>query len=71
MTTGPGSQCLIACAHLRDGDLDAPITCDAFPQGIPDAILDNEVDHRQPVDGDHGIQFQAKPGTTYPEYALP
>ena len=36
------------------------LTCDAFPQRIPDAILESKVDHRQPVEGDHGIQFEPK-----------
>ena len=33
------------------------IACDAYPDGVPDAILDNEWDHRQPVEGDNGLQF--------------
>lgn len=33
-------------------------TCDAFPgTGIPPGILNNEIDHRYPVDGDNGMQF--------------
>lgn len=33
------------------------LKCDAFPLGIPDPILRNEADHRQPFEGDHGILF--------------
>ncbi len=33
------------------------VTCNAFPDGIPAAIIRSEVDHRQPVKGDHGLRF--------------
>lgn len=32
--------------------------CDAFPKGIPVAILTMEHDHTTPFEGDHGIQFE-------------
>lgn len=34
-----------------------PVTCEAFPKGIPDAIFDAEADHREPFKGDRGLQF--------------
>lgn len=69
MTTGPRSQC-DACRHLRSGAFNAPLTCDAFPDGIPTRIFRNGMDHRQPIDGDHGIRFEAVEGDEFPEYAL-
>lgn len=35
-------------------------TCDAYPNGIPDAIWESRVDHRQPYTGDGGIHFEPK-----------
>jgi hypothetical protein len=45
------SQCLF-CRHWVPGS-----TCVAFPDGIPLAILNNDVDHRLPMVGDRGVQF--------------
>lgn len=47
------SQCVWCCHRSTDGRC-----CRAFPDGIPSAILDNRHDHRQPFDGDQGIQFE-------------
>lgn len=33
------------------------LTCEAFPDGIPDEILVFGADHRLPFPGDHGKQF--------------
>lgn len=70
MTTGPRSQC-DACARLNPrASFTEPFTCDAFPQGIPDAVYGNQRDHRQPIQGDGGIRFEAKPGDEFPAYAF-
>ena len=44
------------------------LRCDAFPDDIPDAILDNEIDHRQPVEGDKGITFEPTEMSTHVEF---
>lgn len=71
MTIGPVSQCF-ACKHYRspfDEEGREGPTCDAFPDGIPDVIIGMEFDHRQPFEGDHGIQW-ASDGAPYPEESL-
>ena len=35
-------------------------TCKAFPNGIPDVILESKFMHTKPYKGDHGIQFEAE-----------
>jgi hypothetical protein len=58
MTTGPAPICAY-CRHYTRAA--AVFSCAAFPRGIPDGIIGNEQDHRQPVEGDHGIQFEQDP----------
>lgn len=78
MTTRPSPQCL-TCRHwvspLQRDDEDAKSAeptqiCDAFRTGIPDEIWANRADHREPYEGDQGIQFEANPGMTFPDWAL-
>jgi len=33
-------------------------TCDAFPNGIPEVIRKNRIDHRKALAGDNGIRFE-------------
>ena len=54
-------------ARLRgrdDGPMPVELACDAYPKGIPDEILDNDVDHREPVAGDKGLRFEPVAGFT-------
>lgn len=48
------TQCL-SCKHLTE-----PITCKAFPFGIPKIILEGKFDHTKPYKGDHNIQFERR-----------
>ncbi len=43
------------CLHFRR---QVPFACDAFADGIPEAILDGTVEHTSPYPGDNGIQFE-------------
>jgi len=45
----------IRCARMRPPT--TKLTCDAFPDGIPEEILDANIEHTAPYSGDHGIQF--------------
>lgn len=51
------SQC-VYCKHKGNGRY-----CDAFDE-IPMSILLNEVDHRQPINGDRNIQFEPNEGVS-------
>lgn len=35
-------------------------TCEAFPDGIPHAIISGELSHFENVEGDKGIKFEEK-----------
>lgn len=52
---GISSQCN-TCAHYHGFG-----KCDAFPERIPRKILDNDVKHDVPIEGDQGIQFAPMP----------
>lgn len=67
MTSVPRSQCA-ACLYLVASL--GNWHCDAFPDGIPVEVKRNGLDHRQPIDGDHGVRFEALPGDEFPEYAF-
>lgn len=78
MTIGPRSQCIGSCVHYRspfsrtDGNFSGRPFCAAFldtEDGIPDAVLENEIDHRQPIDGDKGVRWQSN-GAPFPTYAF-
>lgn len=56
MTVAVAPLCA-TCRRLRIGD-DLSYSCSAFPKGIPNKILLNEKDHREPVQGDHGITYR-------------
>jgi hypothetical protein len=69
MPDQPAPICL-GCTRLRRLSDREPLkeTCDAFPEGIPAAIVANEVDHRRPHENDRGLRFEPEDGAAA-EYA--
>lgn len=64
-TTPPGAQC-DGCRHYRglaevtygpDIESDWVPACAAYPAGIPDMLLRDAADHRQPYPGDGGVRY--------------
>jgi hypothetical protein len=53
----PGELEYSQCVDCRHKHTTGP-TCTAFPEGIPEVILQNGHDHREPYPGDHGIHFE-------------
>lgn len=63
--TPPGAQC-DTCQHYRglsevspglDLESDWLPACAAYPLGIPDPLLRDAADHRQPYRGDGGVRY--------------
>jgi hypothetical protein len=51
------------CAHNNfDG------SCKAYKGGIPIVILSNQLDHRQPIQGDNGYLWTLADDASYPEH---
>lgn len=55
-----GASLCFSCRHL-DLTSEAPVTCAAYPNGIPDDIFEGLVDHRRPQPGDRGIRWAQAP----------
>jgi hypothetical protein len=55
------------CAHLIQPAVgEIGYRCLAFPDCIPDPIMQMQVDHHKPYPGDRGIRFELKPGAQMP-----
>lgn len=61
MTSKHPTLC-VSCTHLRERATGKPFTCDAFPGGIPQAIVMFGGDHRTTRRGDHGVTYEQREG---------
>lgn len=62
MTTMGPTLCMSCQRLIRQdnlGPLESTQICEAFPDGIPMDIWPEGGDHRQPVEGDNGLLYQA------------
>lgn len=55
-----GVVILTPCATCARRDLKNTLRCDAYPFGIPTAILSGKTQHREPFPGDHGLTYQPR-----------
>ena len=59
-----------SCVHKHPSRPEIPVTCAAFPEGIPHTIFYEGADHRRPYPGDRGIRFEQDPNVElYPFFA--
>ena len=54
----------MSCTRFRSG-VTTQTVCEAFPEGIPNEIILGELDHREPVEGDGGLLYDAIPGHAF------
>ena len=60
MTIAPAPACMI-CTRFREDSSD-PVTCEAFPTGIPEVIWLGAFVHTRAYDGDGGLRLEPREG---------
>lgn len=71
MTIAATPMCL-SCSRLREppaiGELAEGLFCEAYPDGIPQGIILNSVDHRVAQPGDRGLRYDPQEGAEPQEW---
>ena len=49
------------CKHVDRNSLRGPLRCAAFPEGIPQEIVENKFLHRNAYPGDSGLLYEVMP----------
>jgi hypothetical protein len=68
MTSILAPMCMACARFRRDAPAVLGLTCDAYPGGIPDEIIEGDWDHRVSKPGDHGLLYDPKPGAPVMPY---
>ena len=53
----PSQPICTMCKHFNKDSI-IGLICKAYPEGIPEEIINGEHDHTKPFEGDNGIQFE-------------
>jgi hypothetical protein len=54
------------CNYCRYRHPGTPMTCDAYPEGVPARFRFGSEKHVEPAEGDHGLQFEMAPDLSPP-----
>jgi hypothetical protein len=60
----------ILCHYCRFRRPGIPMTCDAYPDGVPRRFRFGDEKHVKPAEGDHGIQFEMADDLPEPSRAV-
>lgn len=52
-----------SCTHVLCGEVE----CEAFPDGIPEEVLQCRNRHLEPIPGGHGLRYQFDPELGFPK----
>lgn len=52
------TQCVFCKHYINITKVGQHPTCSAFPKEIPEEVLWNKFDHKNPYPGDNGVQFE-------------